>query len=48
MMPHLKALVKWVTERHQTGLEVCHYAKEFMLRRIPPLGRREKLAFDCL
>jgi hypothetical protein len=47
MTPRLKALVKWVTELRQAGLEVCHYAEEFTLRRIRPLGHREKLAFEC-
>jgi hypothetical protein len=44
--PHLKALVKWVTELRQLGLEVCHCVKEFILRQIHPLSHRERLAFD--
>jgi hypothetical protein len=31
----------------RAGLEVCHYAEEFTLRRIRSLDRREKLAFEC-
>jgi hypothetical protein len=45
-MPHLKALVKWVTELHWARLEECHCVKEFTLRQTRPLGRREKLAFE--
>jgi hypothetical protein len=45
--PHQIALVKWVTELCQAGLWACHYAKEFTLQRIRPLGRREKLAYRC-
>jgi hypothetical protein len=35
--PHLKALVKRVTELRQLGLEVCHCVKEFILQQIRPL-----------
>jgi hypothetical protein len=45
--PLLTALVKWVTERCQACLRACHYAEEFTLRRIHPLGHRDKLAFEC-
>jgi hypothetical protein len=45
--PCLEALVKRVIELHWAGLEVCHCAEEFTLRRILPLDRREKLAFEC-
>jgi hypothetical protein len=48
MTLRLKALVKRVTELRQAGLEECHRAEEFTLRRIRPLGHREKLAFECL
>jgi hypothetical protein len=47
MMPRLKALIKRAAEVRKAGLEACHCAKEFTLRRICPLGRREKLAFEC-
>jgi hypothetical protein len=47
MTPHLKALVKRVTELCQAGLEACHCAEEFTLWWIRPLGHREKLAFKC-
>jgi hypothetical protein len=30
-MPHLKALVKRVTELHRLGLDACHCAEEFIL-----------------
>jgi hypothetical protein len=29
------------------GLRACHYADEFTLRRIHPLGRQEKLVYEC-
>jgi hypothetical protein len=47
MSPHLKALVKHVAELREAGLEACHYAEEFILWRIRPLGQREKLTFEC-
>jgi hypothetical protein len=47
MTSRLVALVKRVTELYQAGLRACHYAKEFTPRRICPLGRREKLAYEC-
>jgi hypothetical protein len=37
--PRLKALIKWVIELHQAGLEACHHVEEIILRRICPLGR---------
>jgi hypothetical protein len=47
MTPRLAALVKQVAELHDAGLRACHYAEEFTLRWIRPLGRREKLAYEC-
>jgi hypothetical protein len=47
MTPRLVALVKQVTELHESGLRACHYAEEFTLWRIRPLGRREKLSYEC-
>jgi hypothetical protein len=44
----LATLVKRVDELHDSGLRACHYAEEFTLQRIHPLGRREKLAYECL
>jgi hypothetical protein len=46
-MSHLKALVKRVIELHEARLKACHCDKEFTLQWIRPLGRREKLAFEC-
>jgi hypothetical protein len=46
LMPCLKALVKRVTELRQAGLRACHFVEEFIILRIHPLGRREKLAFE--
>jgi hypothetical protein len=46
MTPRLAALVKWVVELHTAGLRACHCAEEFTLRRIHPLGHRERLAYD--
>jgi hypothetical protein len=43
----LSALVKRVVEHHEAGLKACHCVEEFLLQRIRPLGRREKLAFEC-
>jgi hypothetical protein len=47
MTPRLATLVKRVAELHAAGLWVCHCGEEFTLRRIHPLGRCEKLAYDC-
>jgi hypothetical protein len=47
MTPRLTTLVKWVAELYAAGLQACHCAEEFILRWILPLGRREKLAYDC-
>jgi hypothetical protein len=47
MTPRLAALVRWVVELHIFGLQACHYAEEFTLRWIQPLGHREKLAYEC-
>jgi hypothetical protein len=47
MTPRLAALVNWVAELHAIDLGACHCAKEFTLRRIHPLGRRQRLAYDC-
>jgi hypothetical protein len=30
--PHMKALVKWVTEHRWAGLDVCHCDEEFILQ----------------
>jgi hypothetical protein len=48
MIDRLPALTKHVAELCQAGLEACHCVKEFYLRWIRPLGRRKKLAFECL
>jgi hypothetical protein len=45
--PRLKALVNLMAELHRARLEACHCIKEFILRRIRPLGRKEKMAFEC-
>jgi hypothetical protein len=42
-----QALVNRVAELHQAGLRACHCAEEFTLQRIHPLGRWEKLAYEC-
>jgi hypothetical protein len=47
MTNRLAALTKRVVELRQAGLEACHCVEEFYLRRIRPLGRRKKLAFEC-
>jgi hypothetical protein len=47
MAPRLQALVNWVIELRQAGLQACHCVEEFTLRRIHPLDRREKLAYEC-
>jgi hypothetical protein len=47
MNDRLTALVKRVAELCEAGLNACHCIKEFHLRRIHPLGCREKLAFKC-
>jgi hypothetical protein len=46
MTDRLAALVRRVDELRQAGLEACHCAEEFYLRRIRPLGRRKTLAFE--
>jgi hypothetical protein len=46
MIDCLAALVRRVAELRQAGLEACHCAEEFYLRRIRPLGRRKTLAFE--
>jgi hypothetical protein len=43
----LAALVKWVAELHDAGLRACHCIEESTLQRIHPLGRWEKLAYEC-
>jgi hypothetical protein len=48
MTNRLAALTKRVAELRQVGLEACHYVEEFYLWWIRPLGRRKKLAFECL
>jgi hypothetical protein len=47
MTSRLATLVRWVAELHDTGLWTCHCTEEFTLRQIRPLGRREKLAYEC-
>jgi hypothetical protein len=47
MTPRLVALVRWVVELHDFGLQACHCTEEFTLQRIRPLGHREKLAYEC-
>jgi hypothetical protein len=47
MTLHLAALVKRVTELRDFGLRPRHCTEEFTLRRIHPLGRQEKLAYEC-
>jgi hypothetical protein len=46
MTDRLAALVRRVAELHQVGLEACHYAEEFYLRWVHPLGHRKTLAFE--
>jgi hypothetical protein len=46
MTDRLAALVRRITELRQAGLEACHCAEEFYLRRICPLDRRKTLAFE--
>jgi hypothetical protein len=46
MTDRLAALVRRIAELCQAGLEACHCAEEFYLRRICPLGRRKTLAFE--
>jgi hypothetical protein len=41
MTPRLAALGKQVAELHNYGLQACHYAEEFTLRWICPLGHQE-------
>jgi hypothetical protein len=48
MTDRLAMLTKRVAELRQASLEACHCVKEFYLRQIRPLGRRKKLAFECL
>jgi hypothetical protein len=47
MTPHLASLVKRVVELCHSGLWARHCAGELTLRWIHPLGRREKLAYEC-
>jgi hypothetical protein len=47
MTPRLAALGKQVAELHNYGLQACHYAEEFTLRWICPLGHQEKMAYEC-
>jgi hypothetical protein len=47
MNNRLTALVKRVAELREDGLRACHCVEEFHLRRICPLGHREKLSFEC-
>jgi hypothetical protein len=46
MTDRLAALVRRIAELRQAGLEACHCAEEFYLRRIRPLGRRKTMAFE--
>jgi hypothetical protein len=48
MAPLMEALIKRVTDLQRAGHEACHCTEEFTLRWIRSLGRREKLAFECL
>jgi hypothetical protein len=34
-------------ELHEASLKACHCTEEFYLRRICPIGRWEKLAYEC-
>jgi hypothetical protein len=47
MTPRLTTLVKHVVELHDIGLRGCHCVEEFTHRRIHPLGRLDKLAYEC-
>jgi hypothetical protein len=47
MTSYLTALVKRVAELRDAYLWVCQCAKQFIHRWICPLGRWEKLAFEC-
>jgi hypothetical protein len=47
MLARLSDLIKWVAELQKAGLKACHCTEEFYLQRIHPLGRRERLAYDC-
>jgi hypothetical protein len=47
MNSHLSALDNRMVILHEAGLRVCHCVEEFHLHQIHPLGRREKLAFEC-
>jgi hypothetical protein len=47
MTPRLAALVKRVAELCDSDLRVRHCVEEFTLWWIRPLGRREKLAYEC-
>jgi hypothetical protein len=47
MTSRLATLVKRVAELHAAGLQARHCVEEFTLRWIRPLGRQEKLAYDC-
>jgi hypothetical protein len=47
LTPCMKAPAKWEIELHQAGLKACHCGEEFTLWWIRPLGRQEKLAFEC-
>jgi hypothetical protein len=46
MTDRLAALVRRVAELRQAGLEACHCAEEFYLRRIRPLGCQKNLAIE--
>jgi hypothetical protein len=48
MTDRLAVLTNRVTELCQAGLEAWQCIEEFYLRRIHPLGRWKKLAFECL
>jgi hypothetical protein len=47
MTPRLAALVNRVSELRKAGLKECNCIKEFHLRRIRPLGRQDKCAYEC-
>jgi hypothetical protein len=48
LTPRLTTLVKRVVELHDVGIWACHYAEEFTLWCICPLGSRDKLVYECL
>lgn len=47
LTPRLNKLIARVRELRAAGLHATHCAEEFIIRRIRPLGHRNKLAFAC-